>query len=75
MTRLPRATGKEVMGALMRKGFSLLYVRGSHHYFQPPEGGRLVTVPVHSGKTLKPKTLKTILKQAGLNVEELLDLL
>lgn len=35
MTRLPRVTGKEVMAALMRKGFSLLYVRGSHHYFQP----------------------------------------
>jgi len=75
MTRLPRVTGKEVMGALMRKGFSLLYVRGSHHYLQPPEGGLLVTVPIHPGRTLKPKTLKTILKQAGLTVEELLDLL
>ncbi len=73
--RLPRVTGKDVMGALLRKGFTLVYIRGSHHYLEPPGSGLLVTVPVHPGKTLKPKTLKTILDQAGLTIDELIELL
>jgi len=31
--------------------------------------GRRVTVPVHAGTILKPKTLQSILDQAGLEVE------
>jgi len=34
-----------------------------------------VTVPVHAGAILKPKTLLSILDQAGITVEELRDLL
>jgi predicted RNA binding protein YcfA (HicA-like mRNA interferase family) len=30
----------------------------------------LVVVPVHSGETLKPKTLASLLEQAGLSVDE-----
>lgn len=73
--RLPRASGKDVMAALTRSGFRLVHIRGSHHYLEPPGGGKLVTVPVHGNKTLKPKTLKSILDQAGLTVDELLELL
>jgi predicted RNA binding protein YcfA (HicA-like mRNA interferase family) len=36
---------------------------------------RIVTVPVHAGETLAPKTLQSILGQAGLTVEELSALL
>ncbi|UUX92525.1 type II toxin-antitoxin system HicA family toxin [Methanoplanus endosymbiosus] len=32
--------------------------------------GAIITVPVHSGKILAPKTLKTILLQAGLTIRE-----
>ncbi|NLX91294.1 MAG: addiction module toxin, HicA family [Firmicutes bacterium] len=73
--RLPRASDKDIMAALTRSGFRLVHVRGSHHYLEPPSGGKLVTVPIHGNKTLKPKTLKNILDQAGLTVEELLELL
>ncbi len=31
---------------------------------------RTVTVPVHSGRDLKPGTLRSIIKQAGLSLEE-----
>ncbi|WP_084663898.1 type II toxin-antitoxin system HicA family toxin [Thermanaeromonas toyohensis] len=36
---------------------------------------RQVIVPVHAGKVLKPKTLKSILKSAGLTVDEFIVLL
>ncbi|MCL1474379.1 type II toxin-antitoxin system HicA family toxin [Argonema antarcticum A004/B2] len=37
--------------------------------------GRRVTVPFHSGKILHPKILKSILNDAGLTVEEFVQLL
>jgi len=54
MTRLPRVSGKDVVAALRRARFKLLYVQGSHHYLESP-AGHLVTVPVHGKKLLKPK--------------------
>ena len=75
MSRLPRITGKQIKKALLKKGFRFLHSRGSHFYFEPPGGGMIVTVPVHSGKIIKPKTLKSILKQAGISVEELIEVL
>jgi len=74
MTRLPRVYGKDVVNALKRVGFKLSHIRGSHHYLRRPGSG-LVSVPVHAGEILDIKTLKSILEQAGLTVEELVDLL
>ena len=37
--------------------------------------GLKLVVPVHTGRPLKPKVLSRILKEAGLTVEELLQLL
>ena len=44
------------------------------HLFHPVRPGR-VTVPVHSGEIIKPSILKSILEQAGLTVEEFVELL
>lgn len=74
MSRLPRVTGREVLAALRRAGFTPDHVRGSHHYLRGP-GGRLVTVPAHAGETLKPKTLRSILRQAGLTEKDFTALL
>jgi predicted RNA binding protein YcfA (HicA-like mRNA interferase family) len=70
VSKLPRITGKEAVGALKRAGFALIRVRGSHHYLYHDVKARIVTVPVHAGETLAPKTLQSILAQAGLTVEE-----
>ncbi|MDD2443960.1 MAG: type II toxin-antitoxin system HicA family toxin [Desulfotomaculaceae bacterium] len=72
--RQPRISGKEIVGALNRGGFAFLYIEDSHHYFISPTGN-LVTVPVHGKKILKPKTLKSILEQAGITIEQLINLL
>ena len=74
MTRLPRVTAREVTAALRRAGFALDHVRGSHHYFRSASGA-MATVPVHAGETLKADTLRSILLQAGLSVEEFAALL
>jgi predicted RNA binding protein YcfA (HicA-like mRNA interferase family) len=56
--KLPRVTGEKVIKALQDAGFSLVHIRGSHHYLHHPGHDCIVTVPVHAKKTLAPKTLK-----------------
>lgn len=73
--RQPRISGKDAVSALNRAGFKELYVEGSHHYLEQPDNKALVTVPVHTNKILKPKTLKSILIQAGLTVDQFIELL
>jgi predicted RNA binding protein YcfA (HicA-like mRNA interferase family) len=40
-----------------------------------PERGGRVTVPIHAGETIGPRLLSSILRQAGLDVDELLAVL
>ncbi len=75
MTRLPRITGKDVLKGLQRAGFSVVRTHGSHHYLYHRDRDVLVTVPIHAGRTLAPKTLLSILKQAGLTAEQLAEFL
>jgi len=75
VTRLPRVTGKDVLKALQLAGFEVVRTHGSHHYLHHRDKDVLVTVPIHPGRTLAPKTLQSILKQAGLTTEQLTELL
>ena len=74
MTKLPRVTAAEVIRVLERLGFRLSRQSGSHKIYKNPEGKR-VTVPFHPGRVLHPKVLKSILRDAGLSVEEFIELL
>lgn len=73
MTRLPRLKGKEVVRALERAGFAIVRVRGSH-VFLKHDDGRVTTVPVHSGETMGPGLLRSILRDVEMSLEEFLDL-
>ena len=74
--RLPVANGVAVVRALKRAGFAVDRIVGSHHILvYPDDATRTVTVPVHSGRDLKPGTLRAIIRQAGLSVEQFRDLL
>ena len=75
MPRMPRATGSEVLAALKRDGWYVQNVSGSHHRLRHPDRPGLVTVPVHAGDTIHPKTLKSILLQANMTVDDLRALL
>jgi predicted RNA binding protein YcfA (HicA-like mRNA interferase family) len=74
MTRLPRTTGKEIVRSLQKAGFSVDRTRGSHVFLKHSDG-RATTVPVHSGETLGPGILRSILRDTKLSVEELIALL
>ncbi|MBI3619500.1 type II toxin-antitoxin system HicA family toxin [Candidatus Peregrinibacteria bacterium] len=67
---LPRITFKHIIPVLEKRGFVLVRQSGSHRVYRNGEGRR-ATVPFHAGKILHPKTLKSILKDAEISVEEL----
>jgi predicted RNA binding protein YcfA (HicA-like mRNA interferase family) len=73
--RLPALRPRRVIRALERAGFSVDHVTGAHHilYHQGKPHLR-VTVAFHN-RDIKPKTLRSIIRQAGLTVDEFIDLL
>ncbi|MEN4017775.1 MAG: type II toxin-antitoxin system HicA family toxin [Methanobacterium sp.] len=72
--KLPRVTANKVIKVLESVGFVLTRQSGSHKIYKNKEGVR-ITVPYHSGKTLHPKLLKNILKDADLTVDQFKELL
>ena len=74
MTSFPALTGKDLLLALKKAGFSLVRVRGSHHYVQHADG-RSTVVPVHAGETIGPGLISKILRDCELNREQLQKLL
>jgi predicted RNA binding protein YcfA (HicA-like mRNA interferase family) len=72
MNRLPALRPKEVERALLRAGFVEHRQKGSHKVFK--KGTLRVVLPYH-GKDLKRGTLRAIIEQANLTVEEFLELL
>ncbi|MFZ0819869.1 MAG: type II toxin-antitoxin system HicA family toxin [Candidatus Acidiferrales bacterium] len=75
MPKLPRINAKKLLRALLRAGFFIHHQTGSHANLRHIEKQHLhVVVPGHGGD-LAPKTLKAIIVQAELTVEEFLELL
>ncbi|MCS7263700.1 MAG: type II toxin-antitoxin system HicA family toxin [Armatimonadetes bacterium] len=70
MNKLPRITGRQVVSALQKLGFKLQRIQGSHHFLYHAEKDVTVSVPVHVGKTIAPKTLSNILKIAKVSRED-----
>ncbi|MGH2459863.1 MAG: type II toxin-antitoxin system HicA family toxin [Chloroflexota bacterium] len=75
MTPLPSASGKQVVQALLHAGFHLSHVRGSHRYLRKSDDPAFVVVPVHGSRDLPVGTLRSIIRQANLTVEEFTRLL
>lgn len=75
MNRLPRVSGRQVLAALLKGGFELSHIRGSHHYLRKTGAASLVVVPVHGNRTLPVGTLRAIIRQSGLSEDEFVELL
>jgi len=72
--KLPVVSGVEVVKAFRRLGFEVDEQEGSHiivRHVQPPH--RRLSVPNH--REIAKGTLRALLRQAGITVEELHDLL
>ncbi len=57
---------RDVRRSLLKDGWFLVRIRGSHHQYKHPRKAGLVTLPGKPGDDLAPGTLNSVLKQAGL---------
>lgn len=69
MPPLPVLTAKQVVKGFERNGFVFARQKGSHATYRHQDG-RIAVVPMHSGD-LKRGTLRSVLRQAGLEVDDL----
>ena len=74
MAKLPSLTAKELIAALEKIGFEIVKQKGSHVRLKH-EDDRVVTVPIHAGKTIGKGLLLKILKDADLTKDDLIGLL
>ncbi len=68
MAKLPRISGREMVRFLKHEGFEVARIRGSHHFLQ--RGVLRTSVPVHSGKSLKIGTVRSILRDIQMTPTE-----
>jgi predicted RNA binding protein YcfA (HicA-like mRNA interferase family) len=68
------SAGERIVRALEKAGFKAARVAGSHHIMRHADGGG-TTVPVHQGRDVAKGTLRGILSDIGMSVEELRRLL
>ena len=69
MHKLPSASGQKIIKSLNKMGFIVVRQKGSHVFMQ--RGEATVTVPLNN--PVKKSTLKSILNQAGISAEELIE--
>ena len=75
MAKLPILNGKEIIKALERIGFERRNQTGSHAHLVGLRNDKkcLVTVPDHGNKEIPPGTLLSIMRQANVTRDDLID--
>jgi predicted RNA binding protein YcfA (HicA-like mRNA interferase family) len=68
MSKLPRVSGRECVAALTKRGFYFKRQHGSHIILRRNEPFAQLVVPDH--QELDRGTLRAIIRQAGLTVDE-----
>lgn len=70
MAKLPSIPARDVARVAQAMGFVLDRQRGSHAVYYRASDKRRVVIPMHGGKDLKPGTLRGVINDLGLSVEE-----
>ncbi|WP_414548038.1 type II toxin-antitoxin system HicA family toxin [Anabaena sp. CCY 0017] len=63
-------SGKKLSEILVKNGWKLIRVKGSHHRFK--KDGISISIPIHANQDLKIGLLKTLMKQADLTESDLI---
>ena len=70
MPKLPSVTGREAVKAFERLGFNLDRITSSHHILKRPGHRFHLSVPIHGSKPLRAGTLRGLIRDAGITVEQ-----
>ncbi len=72
MPKIPAFKVKEVIKILEKVGFIKWRQKGSHLSMHRKKDNISLTVPIHFGRDVPKGTLRTIINQSGMTVEEFL---
>ena len=75
MPKLPRITAREAERAILKDGWYVSGGHGSHRQYSHPTKAGRVTIAHHGGQIIAPGTLSSIIRQAGLTVDQFRNLL
>jgi predicted RNA binding protein YcfA (HicA-like mRNA interferase family) len=73
MSKLPMISGRTCVKALQKVGFNFVRHKASHIYVVRADPPTQISVPDH--KELRKGMLRAIIRQAGLTVDEFIELL
>jgi predicted RNA binding protein YcfA (HicA-like mRNA interferase family) len=73
--RLPVCKSSELVRVVIKLGFHLDRQKGSHAIYIRDADQARVVIPMHKGKDIKPKTLKGILEDIKITIDEFRKLL
>ena len=64
-------SGKKLCKVIEKLGWKLARIKGSHHIYTKENVSTIVVIPIHGNRDLPIGTLKGILKDAGLNENDI----
>ena len=73
--KLPRVDCQDLVRALKRASFVEQRQRGSHLHMKRESDGKRVSIPVHKGRDVPTGTLRAILRDADISIDEFRKLL
>jgi len=72
----PNVNSKQIVKVVEKLGFEFVRQSGSSHaVYRNKSTGSRTTIPIHGKKSLKRKTIKSICKDVGITIEELISFL
>jgi predicted RNA binding protein YcfA (HicA-like mRNA interferase family) len=66
-----QVSGKELVGIVKKKGWTLARIKGSHHILTMPGRRERLVIPVHQNRPLKLGLLRSLMKIAELQESDL----
>jgi predicted RNA binding protein YcfA (HicA-like mRNA interferase family) len=66
-----QVSGRELAQVIQRRGWTLARVHGSHHVFIMAGRRERIVIPIHGNQPLKKGLLRSLMKIAGLQEEDL----
>lgn len=72
MSRLGSYNGTQVIKAFQKAGWKITRQKGSHVILEKEGKEATLSIPIHKGKNIKRGTLRNLIKDAGMSVDEFL---
>jgi predicted RNA binding protein YcfA (HicA-like mRNA interferase family) len=65
---LKAVTGPEMCRLIEKNGWLLRRIKGSHHIYSKSGESKIISIPVHASKNLKPGLASRIARDAGVSL-------